>query len=72
MEFQRFDEDTKRFVIINTTSYNNDGQYGVTVVDTKGLVENGVSEKDAKEIADGKVNSLFLTDYVGCYIMRIA
>lgn len=63
----------KMFVIINTTNYNKDGKYGVTVCNFEELFELGFDEReDKKKLDDMEVDDLILTDYVGCYVMRIA
>ena len=63
----------KMFVIINTTNYNEDGKYGVTICNFVELFELGFDEKEDKQkLDDMEVDDLILTDYVGCYVMRIA
>lgn len=62
----------KMFVIINTTNYNKDGKYGVTICNFAELFELGFDErKDKQKLDEMEVEDLMLTD-VGSYVIRIA
>ena len=63
---------TKKFCLINTTSYNNDGNYQVIVCDLNELFDLGFDESDRKWLEEMNVDELALTDYVGCHLIRIA
>ena len=63
---------TKKFCLINTTSYNNDGNYQVIVCDLNELFNLGFDESDRKWLEEMKVDELILTDYAGCHLIRIA
>lgn len=63
---------TKKFVLINSTNYNNDGSYQVIVCELEELLDLGFEKDDVKWLDEMKVDELALTDYAGCHIMRIA
>lgn len=63
----------KVFVVVNTTNYNNDGNYSVIVCKFCELPELGFDDMATlKELNDLTVDEVATTDFVGCYIMRIA
>ena len=75
--------DIRKFLVINTTDYNGDGQYGVFVADTKDLEHYGIEptrkqfeivntrrEVSADDMGVGEVAES--TDFHGAYLMRIA
>lgn len=62
----------KKFCLINTTSYNNDGNYQVIVCDLNELFNLGFDEDDRKWLEEMSVDEIILTDYSGCHLMRIA
>lgn len=65
--------DVRMYVIINTTDYNDDGKYGVTICNFTELFQLGFdAEDDWKQINDMNVNDLIVTNYKGCFLMRIA
>lgn len=73
--------DIRKFAVINTTEYNNDGNYAVQVVDYDGLEGLGINEREAivrvsdnEELFVGDLNigDLATTDFKGAYVMRIA
>lgn len=73
--------DVRRYAVINTTEYNEDGRYGIQVSDYDGLRELGVNYDDEIAIVgsgnfcrvvDMKVGDVATTDYVGAYLMRLA
>jgi hypothetical protein len=73
--------DIRRFAVINTTEYNNDGNYAVQVVGYDELEELGIIEKEVlSRVSDNKdvyvndlnVGDIATTDYKGAYVMRIA
>ena len=73
--------DIRRFAVINTTEYNEDGNYAIQVVDFDGLEGLGVNDKEMVTRVSDK-NEMFVselavgdiaeTDYKGAYVMRIA
>jgi hypothetical protein len=63
---------TKKFCLINTTSYNNDGNYQVIVCDLNELFNLGFDESDRKWLEEMSVDEVILTDYNGCHLIRIA
>jgi hypothetical protein len=73
--------DIRRFAVINTTDYNNDGNYAIQVVDFDALEGLGVNDKetvtrisDKTEMFVGELNvgDIAATDFAGAYVMRIA
>ena len=62
----------KRFVVINSTNYNEDNNYSVKVVDSNELAEIGFDKENMLKLSTMKVDDLCYTDYVGCYVIRIA
>ena len=73
--------DIRRFAVINTTEYNEDGNYAIQVVDFDGLEGLGVNDKETVTRVSDKtemfvselaVGDIAETDYKGAYVMRIA
>ena len=62
----------KVFAVINTTNYNDDGKYAVTIAKMSELPEVGFNADEIDKLDDVEVDSLMTTDEVGCYVMRIA
>ena len=62
----------KVFAVINTTNYNDDGKYAVTIAKMSELPEVGFNADEIDKLDNFEVDSLIITDEVGCYIMRIA
>ena len=62
----------KVFAVINTTNYNDDGKYAVTIAKMSELPEVGFNADEINKLDNFEVDSLIITDYVGCYVMRIA
>lgn len=75
------DGDIRRFIIINTTEYNEDGKYGVIDCGYYELDDYGVHRTDTVIRVSDKskiypeelyVGDIATTDFVGAYIMRVA
>ena len=73
--------DIRKFAVINTTEYNNDGNYAVQVVGYDELEGLGIIEKEVLSrvsdnedvyVNDLNVGDIATTDYKGAYVMRIA
>ena len=62
----------KVFAVINTTKYNDDGKYAVTIAKMSELPEVGFNADEIDKLDNFEVDSLIITDEVGCYVMRIA
>ena len=62
----------KVFAVINTTNYNDDGKYAVTIAKMPELPEVGFNADEINKLDNVEVDTLMITDYVGCYVMRIA
>ena len=62
----------KVFAVINTTNYNDDGKYAVTIAKMPELPEVGFNADEIDKLDNFEVDSLIITDEVGCYVMRIA
>ena len=62
----------KVFAVINTTNYNDDGKYAVTIAKMSELPEVGFDAEEINKLDNVEVDTLMITDYVGCYVMRIA
>ena len=62
----------KVFAVINTTNYNDDGKYAVTIAKMPELPEVGFNADEIDKLDDVEIDSLMTTDEVGCYVMRIA
>lgn len=65
--------DTRVFVVINTTEYNNDGRWGVTTVAFNELESVGFHEEDVKRIDEILVGEILTDwDFTGVIVIRIA
>ena len=64
--------DTRRYLLINTTRYNDDGKYSVIDCGYAELFELGSNIEDKKMIDRLEVDSILTTDFVGAYLMRVA
>ena len=62
----------KVFAVINTTNYNDDGKYAVTIAKMSELPEVGFNADEIDKLDNFEVDSLITTDEVGCYVRRIA
>ena len=62
----------KVFAVINTTNYNDDGKYAVTIAKMSELSEVGFDANEINKLDNVDVDTLMTTDFVGCYVMRIA
>lgn len=62
----------KVFAVIKTTNYNDDGKYAVTIAKMSELPEVGFNADEIDKLDIFEVDSLIITDEVGCYVMRIA
>ena len=62
----------KVFAVINTTKYNDDGKYAVTIAKMSELPDLGFDAEEINKLDNVEVDTLMITDYVGCYVMRIA
>ena len=63
----------KMFVLINTTNYNNDGKYCVSIGNLNEMKELGfTTEEEIRTLDRLEVDELATTDFVGCYVIRIA
>ena len=62
----------KVYVVINTTKYNNDGKYAVTTAKLSEMTELGFGVDALKKLSKMEVDEIGTTDFVGCYVMRIA
>ena len=73
--------DIRKFAVINTTEYNEDGNYAIQVVDCDDLEGLGVNDKEMVTRVSDKtemfvselaVGDIAQTDFKGAYVMRIA
>ena len=62
----------KVFAVINTTKYNDDGKYAVTIAKMSELPDLGFDAEEINKLDNVEVDTLMTTNYVGCYVMRIA
>lgn len=63
----------KVFVMINSTNYNNDGNYCVNVGHLDDMVKLGITDQKQIEALDKlAIDEVAMTDFVGCYVIRIA
>ena len=70
---KRIAGNVKMFVLINTANYNNDGKYCVTIGNLAEMKDLGFStEEEIRTLDRLEVDELATTDYLGCYVMRIA
>ena len=66
------DGDARRFLLINTTDYNGDHEYGARDVSMADLPDYGVDDElDLKNANELKVGGIFRLD-IGVYLMRVA
>ena len=54
------------------SDYNNDGKYAVTTAKLSEMTELGFREDELEKLSDMEVDEIGTTDFVGCYVMRIA
>ena len=73
--------DIRKFAVINTTEYNEDGNYAIQVADFNDLEDLGVNDKETVTRVSDKtemfvselaVGDIAKTDFKGAYVMRIA
>ena len=62
----------KVFAVINTTKYNDDGKYAVTIAKMSELPDLGLDANEINKLDDVEVDTLMTTDYVGAFVMRLA
>ena len=62
----------KVFAVINTTKYNDDGKYAVTIAKMSELPDLGFEANEINKLDNVEVDTLMTTDYVGAFVMRIA
>ena len=62
----------KVFAVINTTKYNDDGKYAVTIAKMSELPDLGFDAEEINKLDNVEVDTLMTTDYVGAFVMRIA
>lgn len=62
----------KVFAVINTTKYNDDGKYAVTIAKMSELPDLGFDANEINKLDDVEVDTLMTTDYVGAFVMRLA
>lgn len=62
----------KVFAVINTTNYNDDGKYAVTITKMPELSEVGFDANEINKLDNVDVDTLMTTDYVGAFVMRLA
>ena len=62
----------KVFAVINTTKYNDDGKYAVTIAKMSELPNLGLDAEEINKLDNVEVDTLMTTDYVGAFIMRLA
>lgn len=62
----------KVFAVINTTKYNDDGKYAVTIAKMSELPDLGFEANEINKLDDVEVDTLMTTDYVGAFVMRLA
>lgn len=62
----------KKFIIINTSEYNNDGYYYVTEFTLKTALDCGLDEEEKKRCGEMEVGDMFASGFFrGAYIMRV-
>lgn len=69
---KRLEGSVKVFVVINTTSYTNDGKYAVTTANLGEMKELGFDDSDINNILNKMDVDNIETFDIGCYVMRIA
>lgn len=62
----------KVFAVINTTNYNDDGKYAVTIAKISELPDLGFDAEEINKLDNVEVDTLMTTDYVGAFVMRLA
>ena len=62
----------KVFAVINTTKYNDDGKYAVTIAKMSELPDLGFDAEEINKLDNVEVDTLMITDYVGAFVMRLA
>ena len=62
----------KVFAVINTTNYNDDGKYAVTIAKMSELPDLGFDAEEINKLDNVEVDTLMITDYVGAFVMRLA
>ena len=62
----------KVFAVINTTKYNDDGKYAVTIAKMSELPDLGFEANEINKLDNVEVDTLMTTDYVGAFVMRLA
>ena len=62
----------KMYVMINSTNYNGDGEYQVLVGNLEDMKRYGASGGFVNHLKNMKVDEVALTDFEGCYVIRIA
>lgn len=63
----------KVFVMINSANYNNDGKYCIHIGNLAEMAELGMNtSEDVLALDNLDVDETALTDYKGCYVIRIA
>lgn len=62
----------KVFAVINTTNYNDDGKYAVTIAKMSELPDLGFEPNEINKLGNVEVDTLMTTDYVGAFVMRLA
>ena len=62
----------KVFAVINTTKYNDDGKYAVTIAKMSELSDLGFEANEINKLDNVEVDTLMTTDYVGAFVMRLA
>ena len=62
----------KVFAVINTTNYNDDGKYAVTIAKMSELPDLGFEANEINKLGNVEVDTLMTTDYVGAFVMRLA
>ena len=69
---KKINGDVKVYCLINSSTYNGDGNYQVVVGNLNEMAELGFDEEKIKKLSKMKVDSLCYTDFNGCYVIRIA
>lgn len=67
--------DVRRFLVVNTTEYNNDGKYGVQDTDFSHLTDLGFNSKEELDAINNlEVGQMIggIFDFNGVYVMRVA
>ena len=65
--------DTRVFVVINTTEYNNDGKWGVITASLDEMDGLGFNKEDVKRLDEMLVGEILTDwDFTGVIVIRIA